>query len=140
LLFFLLVGQDGLHHVAGLGDVGEIDFGRNALRSASGRGTTLAARPGATQLTANLLGLEFFQRTGMRFAAGQAEILQYVKDLTALDFHLACEIVDTNLTHPPLFKMCYPKPLVVRRGGLPHGNGYSQNFHYRLNGLEGRAC
>jgi hypothetical protein len=39
-------------------------------------------------------------------AAGKPELTQYVKNLTALDFHLAREIVDTNLTHPPLFKMC----------------------------------
>jgi hypothetical protein len=40
----------------------------------------------------------------MGLAAGQAEFRQYVKNLPALDFHLACEIVDTNLTHPPLFE------------------------------------
>jgi hypothetical protein len=45
----------------------------------------------------------------MGLAAGQAEFRQYIKNLPALDFHLAREIVDTNLTHPPLFKMCYPK-------------------------------
>jgi hypothetical protein len=39
-------------------------------------------------------------------AGSQAELRQYVKNLPALDFHLACEIVDSNLTHPPLFKMC----------------------------------
>jgi hypothetical protein len=38
-------------------------------------------------------------------AGGQAEFRQYVKNLPALDFHLAREIVDTNLTHPPLFKL-----------------------------------
>jgi hypothetical protein len=47
------------------------------------------------------------------FAGAQAELRQYVKNLSALDFHLAREIVDSNLTHPPLFKMCYPKPLVA---------------------------
>jgi hypothetical protein len=44
-------------------------------------------------------------------ARGQAELCQYVKNLPALDFHLAREIVDTNLTHPPLFKLCFPKPI-----------------------------
>jgi hypothetical protein len=46
-------------------------------------------------------------------ACAQAELRQYVKNLTALDFHLAREIVDSNLTHPPLFEICYPKPLVA---------------------------
>jgi hypothetical protein len=49
----------------------------------------------------------------MRLSRGQAELRQYVKNLPALDFHLAREIVDSNLTHPPLFKLCYPKPLVA---------------------------
>jgi len=39
----------------------------------------------------------------MGLATGQTQLCQYVKNLLALDFHLACEIVDTNLTHPPLF-------------------------------------
>jgi hypothetical protein len=46
-------------------------------------------------------------------ARGQAELCQYIKNLPALDFHLAREIVNTNLTHPPLFKLCFPKPLVA---------------------------
>jgi len=112
--FLLLVGQNGLHHVAGLGDVGEIDFGRYALRGARGRGAPVAARSRSTlELRANLLRLVIFQRTGVGLAARQAEFCQYVKNLTALDFHLAREIVDSNLTHPPLFKICYPKPLVA---------------------------
>jgi hypothetical protein len=114
-LFFLLFGgQDGLHHVAGLGDVREVDFGRNGLRGAGGRGSAVAARPRSTLIMrANFFRLEILQRTGMGLAAGQAEFRQYVKNLPALDFHLAREIVDTNLTHPPLFKICRPKPLVA---------------------------
>jgi hypothetical protein len=46
-------------------------------------------------------------------AGSQAKLRQYVKNLPALDFHLAREIVDSNLTHPPLFRLCYPKPLVA---------------------------
>jgi len=40
----------------------------------------------------------------MGFAVGQAKLRQNVEDLTALDFHLAREIVDSNLAHPPLFR------------------------------------
>jgi hypothetical protein len=43
LFLFFFLGQDGLHHVAGLGDVGEINLGRNALRAAGCLG---AAVPG----------------------------------------------------------------------------------------------
>jgi hypothetical protein len=58
----------------------------------------------------NLFGLELFEGTGVRLSFMQAEFRQYVKNPPALDFHLAREIVDTNLTHPPLFKTCYPTP------------------------------
>ena len=47
--------------------------------------------------------------TGVGLACAQAEFRQYVKNLPALDFHLAREIVDTNLTHPPLFENPFPK-------------------------------
>jgi hypothetical protein len=112
LFLFLLVGQNGLHYVAGLGYVREIDFWRDALRGTCSRGTSVTARS-AVQMHANLLRLVILQRTGVGLAVRQAELRQYVKNLPALDFHLACEIVDSNLTHPPLFKLCYPKPLVA---------------------------
>jgi len=59
-------------------------------------------------MRANLLRLVRFERTGVRFAGSQAELLQYVKNLLALDFHLSREIVDTNLAHPPLFNSVPP--------------------------------
>jgi hypothetical protein len=112
LLFLLFIGQNGLEHVSGLGDMREVDLGLNPLRGARGSGASLAARPrGTLKLRADLLGLMFLQRTGVGLALGQAKLRQYVKNLLALDFHLACEIVDSNLTHPPLFKMCWPKPV-----------------------------
>jgi hypothetical protein len=65
----------------------------------------------ALEVGADLVGLIVFQRAGMGLAGCQADFRQYVENLTALDFHLAREIVDSNLTHPPLFKTCYPTPL-----------------------------
>jgi hypothetical protein len=64
-------------------------------------------------MRANLVGLIVLKRTGVGLSGGQAELCQYVENLPALDFHLAREIIDTNLTHPPLFKMWFPKPLVA---------------------------
>ena len=113
---FLLLGQNGLQHITGLGDVREIDFWLNVLRRARRRQRSRGrqtCRSSALKMRANLLGLVLLQRTGVRLAAAQAEFRQYVKNLPALDFHLACEIVDSNLTHPPLFELCYPKPLVA---------------------------
>jgi hypothetical protein len=44
LFLFLLLGQNGLQHVAGLGDMREIDLGRNALRGARGLRRLAAGR------------------------------------------------------------------------------------------------
>jgi hypothetical protein len=111
LLFLQLGGQNGLERIAGLGYMGEIDFWDNALRGARGRGAPMTGRPRSMlKMSAHLLSFIRLQRTGVGFASGQAEFRQYVKNLPTLDFHLACEIVDSNLTHPPLFKMCYQKP------------------------------
>jgi hypothetical protein len=114
--FFLfpLLGQNGLHDIAGLGDMREVDFGRNALRGARRCTAPLAGRVAPMpDVCTDLVRLVVLQRTGVGLAGGQAELRQYVKNLTALDFHLAREIVDSNLTHPPLFEICYPKPLVA---------------------------
>jgi hypothetical protein len=110
---FLLFGQNGLHHVAGLGDVRKINLGLNALRGTRRRAGVAGGARSAVKLGAHLLRLVVLNGTRVGFSFGQAKLRQYVKNLPALDFHLACEIVDSNLTHPPLFKMCYPKPLVA---------------------------
>jgi hypothetical protein len=63
----------------------------------------------ALKLRANLVGFITLKAAGVGLACAQAEFRQYVKNLSALDFHLAREIVDTNLTHPPLFENPIPK-------------------------------
>jgi hypothetical protein len=109
-LLFLLFGQDGFEGIPGLGYVGEIDFGLEPLRGARRRGGGMATGLGSAQLSANLLRLEILQRAGVGLATGQAQFCQYIQNLPALDFHLACEIVDSNLTHPPLFRLCCQSP------------------------------
>jgi hypothetical protein len=61
LFFFLLVRQNSLHHIAGLGDMGEIDLGLDALRRARGCGAGMAAGLRSTQLRANLVRLVILQ-------------------------------------------------------------------------------
>ena len=103
---FLFLGQNGLQHIAGFGNMREIDFGRNALRGARRLCACLACRPrSAVKMRAHLVGLVVFQRAGMSLPGGQAELCQYVENLSALDLHLARKIVNSNLTHPPLFKL-----------------------------------
>ena len=101
------------------------------------------------KVRANLVGLVVFDRTRVSFALTQAEFPEHVKNLTAFDFHLTREIVNSNLAHPPLFRMCYPKPF--SRPGVPNdwssslgwsklplGIGSLRYHHYHLNGVEKR--
>jgi hypothetical protein len=92
----------------------KIDFGCYGLGAARRSAARVARRFRSTlKLSANLFGLMILNRAGVGLAFTQAEFSQHVKNLTALDFHLSREIVNSNLAHPPLFRMCYPKPLVA---------------------------
>jgi hypothetical protein len=103
---FLFFGQDGLQDIAGLGDMREVDLGCNDLRGARRLGACRARGPrSALKLRAHLVGLMVFQGAGVGLAAVQAEFGKQVKNLLALDFQLARENVDSNLTHPPLFEL-----------------------------------
>jgi hypothetical protein len=62
------------------------------------------------ELRAHLLGFIFFQRAGVGFTRSQAKLRQHVKNLAALDFQLSREIIDSNLTHPPLFRNAAQSP------------------------------
>ena len=57
----------------------------------------------------NLLRLVQFQRAGVRLPARNAEFRKNVENRPRLNFQLFREIVDTNLTHPPLFNVCRQK-------------------------------
>jgi hypothetical protein len=73
----------------------------------------MASLAAMLEVRADLVSLVILDRTGVGLPLSQAEFTEYVKNLTALDFHLTCEIVNSNLAHPPLFRMCYPLPLVA---------------------------
>ncbi len=109
--FFLLFGQDGLHHVAGLGDVRQIDLGDDGWlavarrRSAGMRGMARFLDKMRTHLFCFLR----LQRAGVRLASSHAKFRKNVENRARLNFQLFREIVDTNLTHPPLFNSCRQK-------------------------------
>jgi hypothetical protein len=62
------------------------------------------------ELRAHLLGFIFLERAGVGFTRSQAKLRQHVKNLAALDFQLSREIIDSNLTHPPLFRNTAQSP------------------------------
>jgi hypothetical protein len=113
-LFLFFLGQNRLKHIAGLGDVRQVDFWRYRRSSIARTSRTGVAAPRAMRkLHTYLFSLILLQRTGVGFAGAHAEFRQNIKNLSALDFQLPREIVDTNLTHPPLFSIPTPKPLVA---------------------------
>ena len=105
---FFLLGQQGLHHIPGFGDVRKIDLGHYGLRA-----VTTRRRPrvrGALRVPhkvrTNLLSLVKLQRAGVRLARRNADSWKNVENRPRLYFQLFREIVNTNLTHPPLFNVC----------------------------------
>ena len=73
---FLLFGQNGLHHIAGLGDVREVDLGDDGLPGVAGRCCARRVSRGLRVLPktrANLLGFVRLERAGVRLDASHAE-------------------------------------------------------------------
>ena len=107
---FLLLGQNGLHHIAGLGDVRQIDLGNDGGRAVAGRRTCgMRCRSRfLRKMRTNLFRLVAFERTGVRFARRNTELRKNVENRARLYFQLFREIVDTNLAHPPLFNSVPP--------------------------------
>ena len=110
IFLFLLLGQNGLHHIAGLGDVRQIDLGNDGGRAVAGRracGMRCRSRF-LRKMRTNLIRLVALERTGVRFARRNTELRKNVENRARLYFQFFREIVDTNLAHPPLFNSVPP--------------------------------
>ena len=86
--------------------MGKVNFGLDAICF----GATLARRfrrsrtlSGGAEARANFIGFVVFQRTGMRFFLSDAYFRQHIENGFAFYFQLPGQIVNSNLTHPPLF-------------------------------------
>jgi hypothetical protein len=102
---FLFLGQNRLHHIAGFGDVREVDFGCNTLLAAGTWRSGRSRAPSLLKVRTNLFGFICFERTGVGFTSGYADFRKNVQNRARLNFQLFREIVNTNLTHPPLFNI-----------------------------------
>jgi hypothetical protein len=56
------------------------------------------------KVRAHLFRLVAFKRARVRLDTLYAQLRKETDNRARLNFQLACQIVDTNLTHPPLFK------------------------------------
>lgn len=100
----MLLADDGLEHITGLGNMGKIDLGLDFV------GVTAAGTRGfagglsvdrSAKLGAYLFGFMLFQRTGVGLLLSDPNLGKYVKNGLALDFEFSGQIVDSNLAHPP---------------------------------------
>lgn len=103
--------SDRIQHVTGARDMGEINFGfdligcRTTGTSGFWRGVLSFRGP---QISTHLLGFMLFERTGMRLFLGDSNVRQCIENSFTFDFQLSCQIVDSNLTHPPRFPPSFP--------------------------------
>jgi hypothetical protein len=95
----LLARQNRLQRIPRLRDVREIERRLRFHPRLRRRG----ARSLALEIVAHLLGLIGLNRTRVRLRLSHANRRQSVQNGPALDFHFACEIVDSNFAHPSLF-------------------------------------
>jgi hypothetical protein len=101
---FLFARENGFERVSGLGDLREINLGLKALGCT--RRTCRGTRP-AAKMGADLFRFVVFNGAGVgHFRVTKAHLCQQIQNLPALDLYFACQIVDSNLTHPPLFDVC----------------------------------
>ena len=90
--FFLLLGQDGLHHIAGLGDVREIDFGSDGLRgrAKTPRSVRPAARDPRSKCARTFSASSSSRANWSGFCRAQSRVPPRMSRIArALDFHLA---------------------------------------------------
>jgi urocanate hydratase len=78
-------------------------------------------------MSPHLLRLVFFQRTGVRLLFGDSNFRQNIEDGLAFDFQFPGQVVDSNLTHPPLLcPATFPQVFIAasrdQRCTPPHRN------------------
>jgi len=57
---------------------------------------------GTVEVDPNFFRFVLFERAGMGFLLGDANFGQHIENRFALDFEFPGQIVNSNLTHPPL--------------------------------------
>ncbi len=102
----LLLADDGLQDIAGLGYMRKIDLGLDFIwLDAAGAGAFAGHLrfTGRAEMCAYLCCFVFFDGTGMCLLLSHPHRNQCVENGLAFDFQLSSQIVDSNLAHPPYF-------------------------------------
>lgn len=84
----------------------KIDLGLDSFRLSAARTGGLpcgaVAIAAALKMDANLLGFIFFERTGVCLLLGDTDFFQHIEDRFTFNFQLPGQVVNSNLTHPPV--------------------------------------
>jgi len=94
---------DELEHIAGFGDVRQVNLGFDFVSFPTGarpgrRGLGLG---GGAEMRAHLFCFVLLDRTRVRLLLCNSDCDQDIKNRLALDFQFPGQIVNSNLTHPP---------------------------------------
>jgi len=84
--------------------MGKIDLGLDfiGVGAAGSRGPAGNLRlAGGADMQAHFFRFVVFERTGMALLLSNSDLGKYIENRFAFDFQLPCQIVDSNLAHPP---------------------------------------
>jgi len=85
--------------------------------SRAGRPTGTLCRAGGAEAGTHFIRFMVFERTGMALLLGDSDFRKYIENRLAFDFQLSCQIVDSNLAHPPF----RPPDCSAKSSYQPHG-------------------
>ena len=100
-----MFADDGFQHISGLRDVRQVDLGLDpvGINTVGARGLCCTVGlAGSPEMCTDLLGFVVLKRTGMRLLLRDSGFNQHVENRFAFNFQLPGQVVDSNLTHPPL--------------------------------------
>ncbi len=100
----LLLADDGPESVTGLGNIREVDLSLDFIAVGArrpGRPTGTLRRAGNAETGTDFVRFMVFERTGMALLLGDSDFGKHIENGLTFDFQLSCQIVDSNLAHPP---------------------------------------
>jgi hypothetical protein len=100
--------------------MGKVDLGLDFI----GVGSARTRRPagslclaGSAEAGTHFIRFMVFERTGMALLLGDSDFRKYIENRLTFDFQLSCQIVDSNLAHPPF----RPPDCSAKSSYQPHG-------------------
>jgi hypothetical protein len=89
--------------------MGEIDLGLDLIgfHTAGARGfcRRMGLPDRAAKMTPHLFRFVLFKGARVRLLLGDADFEQHIENRFAFDFQLPCQVVNSSLTHPLLFRL-----------------------------------